>query len=155
MQLRSRSRRTLAAILLIGSGCNGPSCSPPPVAPEPSRPVEQELPKSDVKPSKQVEPPPILPDDSEEETNRWLHVRSIREGAQGGVAVGSFDPARNKLDIRTQDVTRFSIDTGPIAIDWTRPVVLAIDGAHSELKKRKMSVLLFQLDDRGQWVIAE
>ena len=79
----------------------------------------------------------------------------MRKGAPGAWATGSFDRKRNKLDIRTRDVQDFSIDVSRIPINWERLVVIGIDGANSELRKRDYSVLHFRLDDHGQWVVLE
>ncbi len=93
-----------------------------------------------------------LPEDDDQ---RWLWVEAVRDNADGGWATGSFDAKRNKLSIRTRDVQRFAIDVSRIRIDWERLVVIGIDGANSELRKRDFVVLHFARDGHGQWVVDE
>ena len=68
---------------------------------------------------------------------------------------GSFDPARNKLHIRTGDVERFTIDVSRIPINWQRLVVISIDGINSELRRRDHPVLRFARDSHGRWVVID
>jgi hypothetical protein len=91
----------------------------------------------------------------EDERHRWLFVRRIRGDAAGAWATGTFDPTRNKIDIRTHDVHAFSLQTSRMPINWNRPVVLGIDGSNSELRKRDQSHLLFEVDQYGAWVVRD
>ena len=95
----------------------------------------------------------VLP--SEDDTDRWLRVAAVAEDADGGVATGSFDPKGNQIRIRTQDVKGFVIDTGRLAIDWDRLVVIRINGVGSELRKRDYDLLHFVRNDHGRWEVAE
>ena len=115
---------------------------------------DSEAPRPDATSGKPAASSVRIPVDIDD-ADRWLLVEKAREGAPGAWATGSFDPKRNKLDIRTRDVQEFSIDVSRIPINWERLVVIGIDGANSELRKRDYSVLHFRLDDHGQWVVRE
>jgi len=154
---------TPVALLLSGLGCPKPDSPPPPETPlhgapapvQPPAPREHDQGGSANAPAVAESSVRIdLPPDANE-PDRWLWVETPREGTAGGWATGSFDPKRNKLDIRTKDVTRFVIDVGRIPIDWKRVVVLGIDGKNSELRRRDFTRLHFVLDAHGQWVIHE
>ncbi|MFQ5414008.1 MAG: hypothetical protein ACE5E6_06070 [Phycisphaerae bacterium] len=96
--------------------------------------------------------PVVIPD---EHATRWLDVTGVRGDARGGWATGSFDRPRNKITIDTRDVDRFRVDTSRIPIDWDRGVILRINGANSELRRRDYAILHFALDDHGAWVVVE
>ncbi len=91
----------------------------------------------------------------EDERDRWLFVREIKGEAKGAWATGDFNRERNKIDIRTHDVSAFAIETSRMSINWNRPVVLGIDGSNSELKRRDESLILFEIDKYGAWVVRE
>jgi len=130
------------------AGCHKSAPTPPPEEP----PAKAEAPTS---PPAEAPPPRIpLPDDPDA-ADRWLFVEKTKDGVPGGWATGSFDPQKNKIDIRMHDVRQFAIDVERIAIDWQRLVVIAIDGKNSELRKRDVTLLHFRLDDHGQWVVME
>jgi hypothetical protein len=90
-----------------------------------------------------------------EDSDRWLFVEQVKAGAQGAWASGSFDVERNRLTIRTNDVRRFRVAVSRIEIDWTRPVVLRLDGVNSELRRRPHADYHFFRDDHGLWVVSE
>lgn len=91
----------------------------------------------------------------EDERDRWLFVREIKGEAKGAWATGDFNRERNKIDIRTHDVSAFAIETSRMSVNWNRPVVLGIDGSNSELKRRDESLILFEIDKYGAWVVRE
>ena len=62
---------------------------------------------------------------------------------------------QNKIRIDTRDVQRFVLDTARIDINWDRPVVLAIDGRNSELRRRKNPMIRIERNDYGEWVVVE
>ena len=95
----------------------------------------------------------VLP--REDDGDQWLLVETVADDAEGGVATGSFDPVGNQIRIRTEDVKGFSLDTGRLAIDWDRLVVIRINGVGSELRKRDYEVLHFVRDKHGRWEVAE
>lgn len=95
----------------------------------------------------------VLP--REDDDDRWLRVETVAKDAEGGVATGSFDPVGNQIRIHTRHVNGFAVDTGRLAIDWDRLVVLRINGVGSELRKRDYDVLHFVRDDHGRWEVAE
>ncbi len=86
---------------------------------------------------------------------RWLEVISARDKSEGAWATGDFLAKRNKIVINTTNVEEFSIDTSMVHIDWSRLVVIRIDGRNSELRKRDFAVYHFRVDDHGQWIILE
>lgn len=135
-------------LMVANAGCHKSAPTPPPAEPQ----AAADAPKP---PLAEAAPPQIpLPDDPDA-ADRWLFVEKTKNDAPGGWATGSFDRQKNKLDIRTRDVRRFAIDVERIAIDWQRLVVISIDGKNSELRRREVTLLHFQLDDHGQWVVTE
>jgi hypothetical protein len=142
--------------VLCGSTCHKPTATPPAEQTEgpdqanasPNRDKESEAPSD---PPQEDVVWPVAVDDPD----RWLYVEGIRNGAAGAWATGSFDPKRNKLDIRTRDVRKFAIDTGRIPIDWERVVILGIDGANSELRRRDFQLYHFALSEHGRWIVLE
>jgi hypothetical protein len=100
------------------------------------------------------EPTPSIPEWAWS-AGRWLEVITPDPKTPGGWATGSFDPAKNKLIIDTHDARQFLVRIDMIDIDWNRLVVLSLNGANSELRRREAGVLTFDLDDHGQWVILE
>jgi len=135
--------------LFASAGCQAPSTSP--VAPAAAEPVRN------AKEATATESPigPGVIGSDEDEAERWLAVLEAKKGSAGGWATGSFEPERNRVTIRTRDVRRFIVDTRRVSIDWSRLVVLSLDGRTSELRKRDYPVLRFVLDEQGEWVIAE
>lgn len=140
----------LIAIAL--SSCSRPSPPSPDAASgqgntrEPTTPATPK-PAPDAKPARSLSI--AVPDPAE--ADRWLHVVRVREGAAGGVATGDFDPQRNKITIATTGVLEFRMDTDLISIDWSRPVVLRIDGYNSQLLPREEKRLTFRVNETGDW----
>lgn len=99
-------------------------------------------------------PPPVrsTPDP---QTPSWLFASRFQEGAKGPWVRGEFDAKKNKLVIRTNDVSEFAVNTADVLIDWDKLVVLSINGKNSELRKRDFTVYRFELDSHGQWVVKE
>jgi len=89
------------------------------------------------------------------EQTQWLRVLEVRTRAAGAWATGRFDEERNKLQIETHDVQRFSIDTERVAIDWNRLVILSIDGHNAELRRRESTLLHLSIDPHGRWQVEE
>ena len=149
-----------ACLLAVSSGmflaapaCHAPTAPPPPQN-EATLSSEPEAVSVEAEP---VEPPPepiIIPAEFQE-IDRWLFVEKARDRASGAWATGSFGPKRNKLTIRTRGVQQFAIDTSRTPINWERLVVIGIDGANSELRKRDYPILHFARDDHGRWVVLE
>ncbi len=133
------------------SACNGPSPSPMSAG---AVPPKQVSPAAEVSPSSTAPTRARIPI-AEDDLERWLVVTEARGDAEGAWATGTFDAKRNKIDIQTQDVQAFTIDTGRIAIDWDRLVVLGIDGRNSELRRRDHPILRFARDRHGAWVVLE
>ena len=143
------SALSLFALVLA---CQEPPPTPTDVAPTSSPtpavkvPAPQDLPETPVRVLIS-----ILVDDS----GRWLSVVAVKEGAAGAWATGSFKAKRNRLDIRTEDVETFALDTSRIPIRWDKPVVMNINGRTGELRRRDYALLSFALDGRGEWVVVE
>lgn len=135
----------LLAVVAVGSGCQSPGRSASTGAGR-----EAAVPESTAEAMPQIGDLP-----REDENERWLWVEAIREGADGGWATGSFDPARNRIRVSTEKIRGFAIDVSRIAIDWERLVVLRINGLTSELRKREDSVLHFIKGDGGRWEVVE
>jgi hypothetical protein len=166
-------RMGLAVCLLWLSGCS-PGCVPTPdaeepqaparvaVDPEPQPPVETSRtsePTAKEDPAEQPEvkePPRFMPVPVwEDDPNRWLVALEAADDSPGGWATGTFNAARNRLIIYTWNVTRFSVDTSRIPINWDRLVVLRLNEDNSELRRRDAQILHFRLDPRAGWQIEE
>jgi len=141
---RELVRLVWPGLLILSAGCqkkNGSASSADSAASQTDPP----------KTSADVEIPPLPEDDS----TRWLAVEDTRRGAEGGWATGSFDPKKNRIEIRTKDVRQFSVDVSRIPIAWEKLVILSIDGVNSELRRREFTLLHFRMDDHGQWNVLE
>jgi hypothetical protein len=88
----------------------------------------------------------------EEAEPKWLRVARLREGVEGGWATGRFIPEDNKLVIDTEGVDEFVIDLDGVDIDWTRRVVLRINGDNSELTRRHYPTLRLNRTEGGRWL---
>lgn len=69
--------------------------------------------------------------------------------------MGTFDTSRNKLAFQLRNVSAFSIDLARIPVDWSRPVVLSLDGVPVELRRRDTQRLHFTRTSQGAWLIVE
>jgi len=85
----------------------------------------------------------------------WLRAEAVDEEADAGWVTGDFIVDRNKIEIKTRDVTQFSINVALLPIDWSRLVVLGINGRNSELRKRDFDIYHIAKDDKGMWVVLE
>ncbi|GIK15365.1 MAG: hypothetical protein BroJett003_03290 [Planctomycetota bacterium] len=144
--------RSVFFTTLVLCGCSSPATAPPTrTAPAASGDVStQQTPPSPSPPTPETLRIPV-PDPAEAE--RWLHVVRVRDGAAGGWATAEFDSARNKLTIQTRGVQVFRIDKDRIGIDWSRPVVLRIDGYNSQLLPRDSATLTFTVTPTGDWTL--
>jgi len=140
--------------LSVAAACRRPDVVPPADNAPPSPPANDNA---------QANPPVPLPapihvringPDPDEE-GRWLFAETVREGAPGGWAEGTFVPERNRIVVTTRDLAGFSIDFGKLAIDWDRLVVLRIDGYNSEFRRRKHPVVRFEVTPTGDWRVIE
>ena len=153
----SRSAARAVGLVCLGSGSLLPTCREPARILPSGEPAAEVAAAPEDDPAPAVEPPPTRVDIGleVEDLNQWLRVEKIQGTAAGAWAAGSFNPQRNKIDIRTRDVARFAIDVPRIPIDWKRLVVIRIDGANSELIRRDFTVYRFVRDEHGQWIVAE
>jgi len=87
--------------------------------------------------------------------NSWLKVKKINKNPSAKIATGTFNPKRNKISIDTNNTEQFAIDTSHIPINWSRPVILSINGRNSELRKRDYAIIHFKHDKYGQWSVVE
>lgn len=85
----------------------------------------------------------------------WVAVVAFEADAPGGWVTGDFDAERNKIEIRTHGVSRFAMDLGRLPIDWSRKVILGINGRNSELVKRDYNVYQVGRDESGGWSVIE
>ena len=86
---------------------------------------------------------------------RWLEVLQARPGSSGAWATGNFLAKRNKIEIHTNGVARFTLDISKMRPNWQRKVIIGIDGINSELRKRDFEIYEFVLDAHGRWQITE
>ncbi|MCH7704710.1 MAG: hypothetical protein IIB61_06330 [Planctomycetes bacterium] len=100
-------------------------------------------------------PPQFVLDVDLPDPTRWIYAEKVRGDADGGSVTGTFHKSSNKIEIHTRDVERFSIDTSKIEIDWTRRVILGINGSNTGLGRREHPIIRFALDDYGKWVVVE
>ena len=147
----------MVGLVCLGSGSLLPTCREPARVLPSEEPAAETVAAPEEKPAPVAEPAPTRVDVGleVEGPDQWLRVEKIQGDAAGAWATGSFNPQRNKLDIRTRDVAQFTIDVQPIPIDWERLVVIRIDGSNSELIRRDYSLYRFVRDEHGQWVVAE
>lgn len=126
----------------------------------PQRPISPDLPppaaSTPIPPVAPVvsEPPLVLPPiipAGAARWDRWLTVEAVREGATVGCATGGYDRAKNKITIETEGVLQFCMDTGVLGVDFSRPVVLRIDGYNSQLLPRDTSRLHLRVIPTGDW----
>ena len=87
--------------------------------------------------------------------DRWLIVVKPFDTNTGCWAKGEFDAERNKIGIVTENVAEFTVDTDRIPIDWSRLVVISIDGLNAELKRRDYTPLLFRREGFSSWNVVE
>lgn len=78
-------------------------------------------------------------------------MEKVAEDAPGGWATGRFIGDENKLVIDTENVARFSADLTQMGIDWSRRVVLRIDGTSYELSHDNYPTLRLQRTPGGNW----
>ncbi len=156
---RTLTLLVLTLTIVSAASCRRPDRAAPPEnaatgAPEVAPPA---VPANDNVPATPVEPPLHIqidgPDPDEED--RWLFAQTVRDGAPGGWAEGSFVPERNRIVITTHDLTGFSIDFSRLAIDWDRLVVLRIDGYGSEFRRRRHPIVRFEITQTGDWQVIE
>ncbi|MCP4246676.1 MAG: hypothetical protein GY778_06475 [bacterium] len=84
----------------------------------------------------------------------WLRIEALRDGAPGAWATGWFIP-RRKIVIDTEEVDQFSIDLAQLDIDWSRRVVLRINGHSSELSRKPRRTLHLRRSPAGSWDVVE
>ncbi len=135
----------LWAGLLVNGGCNGqggvgnsnydlPAARPAVVEPD------------DI--------PPELAEAVESGEGKWLGVERVGEGAEGGWATGLFISSANEIVIETGDVVQFVMHLERMEIDWTRRVVLKIDGASFELTRKHYPTIRLRRSTGGGWNVA-
>ncbi len=101
-----------------------------------------------------VEPddiPPELAEAVESGEEKWLGVERVGEGAEGGWATGHFISSANKIMIETGDVLQLVMHLDRMEMDWTRRVVLKIDGASFELTRKHYPTIHLRRSAGGGW----
>ncbi len=145
---------TLSAV----GGCAEPAAVDPVVngtvgaAPVAGAPSSEAPPPSEPTTSKPSDIPGEVDDLGEVGADRWLRVESLRDGVEGGWATGRFIGESNKLVIETEGVARFALALDRVEIDWTRRVVLRIDGSNSELTRKHFPTIRLERSPAGNWV---
>ena len=89
------------------------------------------------------------------DSSSWLFAQTPRAGAPGGWITGSFDPAKNRIEIQLQDLKRFTLHVARIPINWDRLVILRLNGHNTELRRREQSLYHFELTPNGGWQVRE
>lgn len=139
-------------------GCSRPDAPvqrpvPPPVETPPAARVSAPAqPPAHVPDKPQPAPtlPPIVPTDSAWR-NSWLTVEEVRAGAESGCATGGYDRSKNRITIETEGVLQFRMDTDTLSVDYSRPVVLRIDGYNCQLVEHDTPRLHFRVTPTGDW----
>jgi hypothetical protein len=126
----------------------------PTVAPEAPPHVEDSKPTKPTESVESVEESAARLDLLPEAGDRWLRVERVTDGKAGGWATGGFE-AGNRIVVEAVDVDQFVIDLSRIAIDWSRRVVLRINGVNSELTKKRYPVLRLRRSSGGSWDVVE
>lgn len=130
--------------LLMSGGCRTP-------APSRSQDIVQQPSAAKVEPSQEVDEQPIQIQKPRSQAIRWLYVARAANNEPTPSVTGTFDAARNKIEIRTKGVREFVLDTEQIDIDWNRLVILAINGRNSELRHYDFTRLRFAFDPSSGW----
>ena len=147
-----------AGVLVALAGCPRQEQGPPPVTT--SRPAVTGQPPQPTSTSQ----PATAEADPNRVTNRirsladpqggWLRIEALRDGASGAWATGWFIP-RRKIVIDTEDVDQFFIDLSQLDIDWSRRVILRINGHSSELSRKPRRKLHLRRSPAGSWDVVE
>lgn len=82
---------------------------------------------------------------------RWLRIESLRRDAVVGWASGSILSGSNIIEIATQGARCISLDLSEIHVDWSRRVILRIDGQGSELRHGKVQIKYLEATESGRW----
>ncbi len=85
------------------------------------------------------------------EGSRWLRIELLREDAAVGWATGSIHPGSNSIVIETEGAKRILLDLSRIHVDWSRRVILRIDGQGSQLLHGKTQIKHLEVTPAGRW----
>ena len=146
-----------AALPWLG-GCNDSQRAPQPgdnASPVESARAATRASRAETDGGATPKPPQFVLDVDLPDPTRWVYAEKVRGDADGGSVTGTFHKSSNKIEIHTRDLERFSIDTSKIEIDWTRRVILGINGSNTGLGRREHPIIRFALDDYGKWVVVE
>ncbi len=142
---------TLIVMTLVG-GCRKEA---PPSKPAPVPPVETSS-ETDAEDAVSVtfdgETAATLAEAMEEGKEKWVQVVAIAEGQPGAWVTGQFEPP-NRIVIRVEGAKRFEMDLAKLDIDWDRRVVLRINDANSELRKRDDLRIVMEQSSGGAWYV--
>lgn len=85
------------------------------------------------------------------ERSGWLKIELLREDAAVGWATGSIHPGSNSIEIETEGVKRIVLDLSQIHVDWSRRVILRLDGQGSQLLHGKAQIKHLEVTPAGRW----
>ncbi|MCH7700623.1 MAG: hypothetical protein IID37_02935 [Planctomycetes bacterium] len=85
------------------------------------------------------------------ERSGWLKIELLREDAAVGWATGSIHPGSNRIEIETEGVKRIVLDLSQIHVDWSRRVILRLDGQGSQLLHGKAQIKHLEVTPAGRW----
>ena len=85
------------------------------------------------------------------ERSGWLKIELLREDATVGWATGSIHPGSNSIEIETEGARRILLDLSQIHVDWSRRVILRIDGQGSQLLHGKTQIKHLEVTPAGLW----
>lgn len=104
------------------------------------------------------EPPPnpiALPDDDTYPIQEgWVEILEKAEQADRAWVEGTVEGGE-KIVITTQNVLRFKLDLARLRVDWTKRIVLRMDGFNSELTRKRWPVVEFVRTPSGAWAVVD
>lgn len=142
----------IAVVVGIDTGCSERTAEPAQAPPRIRSPRETEATKPETPPPA---PEPVKAESHFHSSAEWVEIVALTDGATRGDIEAVFDEGRNKFTIDAEGVSEFLLDVCRVKVNWTRPVILKIDGRNSELRKRDYCRLRMRMVGRGAWEVVE
>lgn len=77
-------------------------------------------------------------------------IAGVEDNARSAWAEGRTEDGE-KLVIDTQNVGRFRLDLSRVRLDWSKRIVLRIDGHNRELTRKNLPVIIYRRTTTGGW----
>lgn len=110
-----------------------------------------------TKPVEPPKPPPVLAFSPPGEIGLeqgWASIDERADGAQRAWIEGTLQRS-DKIVIDTNNVRRFTLKLSHLRVDWNERIALRIDGATSELTKKRWPSITLERTPAGAWVAAK